>query len=154
MGLGLEPGRPGPGPPLDPEPGWALLSVELMALCESGRLGCPEVRAQHLLTTLRSFFCLSPASGRSHPASPSPPGPQASPVLPISYRLSHTRLAFFPSALPHLLFLSVPCHYLPCHSASFISLGPVPLVCKFFEGRNLASFVYFDVPRFPMPGIL
>uniref|UniRef100_A0A4X1TKI5 Transmembrane protein 132E n=1 Tax=Sus scrofa TaxID=9823 RepID=A0A4X1TKI5_PIG len=26
---------------------------------------------------------------------PSPPGPQASPVLPISYRLSHTRLAFF-----------------------------------------------------------
>uniref|UniRef100_A0A8W4FF68 Transmembrane protein 132E n=1 Tax=Sus scrofa TaxID=9823 RepID=A0A8W4FF68_PIG len=35
------------------------------------------------------------ASGRSYPASPSPPGPQASPVLPISYRLSHTRLAFF-----------------------------------------------------------
>uniref|UniRef100_A0A4X1T9N4 Transmembrane protein 132E n=1 Tax=Sus scrofa TaxID=9823 RepID=A0A4X1T9N4_PIG len=34
-------------------------------------------------------------SGRSYPASPSPPGPQASPVLPISYRLSHTRLAFF-----------------------------------------------------------
>ncbi|OWK14432.1 hypothetical protein Celaphus_00000711 [Cervus elaphus hippelaphus] len=28
-------------------------------------------------------------------SSPSPPGPQASPVLPISYRLSHTRLAFF-----------------------------------------------------------
>ncbi|KAJ1071752.1 hypothetical protein K5549_002044 [Capra hircus] len=41
------------------------------------------------------YLCLSPASGRSHPASPSPPGPQASPVLPISYRLSHTRLAFF-----------------------------------------------------------
>ncbi|KAK2508411.1 LOW QUALITY PROTEIN: hypothetical protein MC885_010826 [Smutsia gigantea] len=34
-------------------------------------------------------------SSRSHPASPSPPGPQASPVLPVSYRLSHTRLAFF-----------------------------------------------------------
>ncbi|XP_008585056.1 PREDICTED: transmembrane protein 132E [Galeopterus variegatus] len=37
----------------------------------------------------------SHSSVRSHPASPSPPGPQASPVLPVSYRLSHTRLAFF-----------------------------------------------------------
>lgn len=46
-----------------------------------------------------ALLCLSAllahASGRSYPASPSPPGPQASPVLPISYRLSHTRLAFF-----------------------------------------------------------
>nr|XP_024649681.1 transmembrane protein 132E isoform X2 [Macaca nemestrina] len=46
-----------------------------------------------------ALLCLSAllahASGRSHPASPSPPGPQASPVLPVSYRLSHTRLAFF-----------------------------------------------------------
>ncbi|XP_055982652.1 transmembrane protein 132E isoform X2 [Sorex fumeus] len=46
-----------------------------------------------------ALLCLSAllahASGRSHPASPSPPGPQASRVLPISYRLSHTRLAFF-----------------------------------------------------------
>uniref|UniRef100_F1S165 Transmembrane protein 132E n=1 Tax=Sus scrofa TaxID=9823 RepID=F1S165_PIG len=58
-------------------------------------LRCPEVRALPLLTAPGSFFCLSPASGRSYPASPSPPGPQASPVLPISYRLSHTRLAFF-----------------------------------------------------------
>nr|KAF6309392.1 transmembrane protein 132E [Pipistrellus kuhlii] len=46
-----------------------------------------------------ALLCLSAllalASGRAHPASPSPPGPQAGPVLPISYRLSHTRLAFF-----------------------------------------------------------
>ncbi|XP_070416946.1 transmembrane protein 132E [Equus przewalskii] len=46
-----------------------------------------------------ALLCLSAlfahASSRSHPASPSPPGPQASPVLPVSYRLSHTRLAFF-----------------------------------------------------------
>ncbi|XP_012665182.1 transmembrane protein 132E [Otolemur garnettii] len=46
-----------------------------------------------------ALLCLSAllahASSRSHPASPSPPGLQASPVLPVSYRLSHTRLAFF-----------------------------------------------------------
>lgn len=42
-----------------------------------------------------SLCSLSTAASRSHPASPSPPGPQASPVLPVSYRLSHTRLAFF-----------------------------------------------------------
>lgn len=77
-----------------------------------------------------------------------PPTPHPNPAPPA------LSAYLFPSALPHLLFLSVPYHYLPCHIASFISLGPVPLVCKFFEGRNLASFVYFDVPRFPMPGIL
>lgn len=65
------------------------------APCRGGRLGCPEVPAQPPLTPLGSCLCLSPASGRSHPASPSPPGPQASPVLPVSYRLSRTRLAFF-----------------------------------------------------------
>ncbi|XP_027281911.2 transmembrane protein 132E isoform X2 [Cricetulus griseus] len=46
-----------------------------------------------------ALLCLSAllahAASRSHPASPSPPGTQASPVLPVSYRLSHTRLAFF-----------------------------------------------------------
>ncbi|XP_016040976.1 transmembrane protein 132E [Erinaceus europaeus] len=45
-----------------------------------------------------ALLCLSAllahASGRSHP-SPSPPGRPASPALPVSYRLSHTRLAFF-----------------------------------------------------------
>ncbi|XP_028377264.1 transmembrane protein 132E [Phyllostomus discolor] len=55
----------------------------------------PDIRAASPDHCGVSSFCLSPASGRSHPASPSPPGPQASPVLPISYRLSHTRLAFF-----------------------------------------------------------
>uniref|UniRef100_G3WCL6 Transmembrane protein 132E n=1 Tax=Sarcophilus harrisii TaxID=9305 RepID=G3WCL6_SARHA len=35
-------------------------------------------------------------SGRSaHPATPMPPEAPAAPVLPVSYRLSHTRLAFF-----------------------------------------------------------
>nr|XP_014334885.1 PREDICTED: transmembrane protein 132E [Bos mutus] len=83
------------GPGLEPQ-GWRAWSGrEWPALCQGERLGCPGVREPPLLTTLGSFFCLSPASGRSHPASPSPPGPQASPVLPISYRLSHTRLAFF-----------------------------------------------------------
>uniref|UniRef100_A0A8C6GLG7 Transmembrane protein 132E n=1 Tax=Mus spicilegus TaxID=10103 RepID=A0A8C6GLG7_MUSSI len=46
-----------------------------------------------------ALLCLSVllahAASRSHPASPSPPGTQASPILPVSYRLSHTRLAFF-----------------------------------------------------------
>ncbi|KAM8999170.1 transmembrane protein 132E isoform X2 [Sarcophilus harrisii] len=39
---------------------------------------------------------LAHASGRSaHPATPMPPEAPAAPVLPVSYRLSHTRLAFF-----------------------------------------------------------
>ncbi|XP_036622189.1 transmembrane protein 132E, partial [Trichosurus vulpecula] len=39
---------------------------------------------------------LFPASGRSsHLATPMPPEAPAAPVLPVSYRLSHTRLAFF-----------------------------------------------------------
>lgn len=51
----------------------------------------PEASSDHS----GSLCSLSTAASRSHPASPSPPGPQASPVLPVSYRLSHTRLAFF-----------------------------------------------------------